>query len=1154
MSTLANYRFYTQASDMVGPGAYWRILIEDFYVEPGKTKIVWTMYKGGRTSSPTWLHTFVKLKISADTKYPISNPEVSYLASNIAHSTDENFIYWQSDRLRQGEDKTIIPNCRFNEAESGVAQIQGSFIIQHDINGYAKFKIEPHSWIYYGGGGGGTAWEGSPATNMPYVKSAQPDYIIMTQSVNKLANAQKIYDTKTGVTQGCKVVLPYVPNDDVQNTAWHYEIGYHDGTDNSFLSAFELYGRVGALPDLNNYDFYFYNYTAGTMSTSDLLLLDRDAVRSGISLKDFINNNRGKNIYLGVRALNKGGSAFHSDLKIFNDPITIKRLPGVDIEDTSIRYIPSQEDTCEVAIYASNLLSAELLNYYEKTYLQITDSNGVEKTVQWEDGESPEYDPIFQDMEEGTYSLKVYDGIEFGPESLLTIIKNSRPEVEVTISGTELKSVQKERYKERDIPYIMKPILSLAPSGGQPIYQYTVKLYYKTFTDADTQWSGPFASLNIGNQTSYQIDLSKYLNSVLKTTLASKNLIIGIEVTRNDGIEQYDAQKKEVQITKIPALESFCNGPNLTKIEEMDGYFSNFFGLKFAYDEGYLGQLTVSVLRKVSENSYGLVAPVNSILYPYDGSSAGEPETMYANFNTLSQIPRGAEYYLAYSFRWGDASISTVRLQDLPIFRTYLYTISGTNISWSEKIYNGDPLQIGFALPAHEEKEYGFSASFSKETWNMYLDGNTAAPVDLNEYTKLGDTGTIEVSASELFDVIKSRYFSTTNFPKGRHSYSLLLSATNVFGEATKTYIPITVDFSGSYSIPGWSKESLIFGETNKETTGWNYLLEGMSAKTKDSLLLKAYNDNLTARIYFIQNDRRVFLSEGIELYLVSIGAIPTPSHPVDYKLDLTGVLPGFVTQNDSTIFGIAIYADGEEVYVEEGVADENEANDTQVKYKTARLIPGSFSLTNATYTEKSEDGETNGTIIASYLVTDFGCDEECTIEITADLDQTIVEEEKQFTDVIIKTNREEKGDLEFSGIMQQDYGSLRLKFKVILTAKAGENEYHQSYEATTNQLSVYNIAPTVSYRRNQIGINRRDVASNYQDGIAVLGSYQNQTGMKDRVYFSGVSDTGEPIISYFNVNLRRPSNFVILGGSWSEEDEDVILDVTYLSAEESLF
>jgi hypothetical protein len=70
----------------------------------------------------------------------------------------------------------------------------------------------------------------------------------------------------------------------------------------------------------------------------------------------------------------------------------------------------------------------------------------------------------------------------------------------------------------------------------------------------------------------------------------------------------------------------------------MDGYFSNFFGLKFAYDEGYLGQLTVSVLRKKpeEESSYGLVAPINSTLYPYDGSSVGEPETMYANFNTLS--------------------------------------------------------------------------------------------------------------------------------------------------------------------------------------------------------------------------------------------------------------------------------------------------------------------------------------------------------------------------------------------------------------------------------------------------------------------------------------------------------------------------------------
>jgi hypothetical protein len=289
----------------------------------------------------------------------------------------------------------------------------------------------------------------------------------------------------------------------------------------------------------------------------------------------------------------------------------------------------------------------------------------------------------------------------------------------------------------------------------------------------------------------------------------------------------------------------------------------------------------------------------------------------------------------------------------------------------------------------------------------LYLDGDTAAPVALDKYT-LSDnnTGIIGVLASTLFDAIKSKYFPTTNFPKSKHSYSLLLSATNVFGEATKTYASITVDFSGRYTIPGWSKNSLIFGETNKETTGWNYLLEGMSAKTEKDLLLKAYNDNLTARIYFIQNDRKVFLSEGVKLGLASTGAMPGPLSPVDYKLNLTGVLPSFVVQNDNTVFGIAIYADGEEVYIEEGTASENETNDTQVKYKTARLIPGSFSLTNATYAEETENGETNGTITASYLVTDFGCDEEGTIEITADLAQTILEEEKQFEDIIIKTDR----------------------------------------------------------------------------------------------------------------------------------------------------
>lgn len=86
---------------------------------------------------------------------------------------------------------------------------------------------------------------------------------------------------------------------------------------------------------------------------------------------------------------------------------------------------------------------------------------------------------------------------------------------------------------------------------------------------------------------------------------------------------------------------------------------------------------------------------------------------------------------------------------------------------------------------------------------------------------------------------------------------------------------------------------------------------------------------------------------------------------------------------------------------------------------------------------------------------------------------------------------------------------------RIFETEKANENPVYST---------VYNILPTVAYRKNQLGINLQPNSANDSQAAIVVGAY----GDKNYIYFYG--DNAKASL---NLTTRKMDNFIIDCGSW---------------------
>lgn len=114
-----------------------------------------------------------------------------------------------------------------------------------------------------------------------------------------------------------------------------------------------------------------------------------------------------------------------------------------------------------------------------------------------------------------------------------------------------------------------------------------------------------------------------------------------------------------------------------------------------------------------------------------------------------------------------------------------------------------------------------------------------------------------------------------------------------------------------------------------------------------------------------------------------------------------------------------------------------------------------------------------------------------------------------------------------------QNYSNLHIAPKIestctaIATLDNGKDETSFANEKFTEILTystVYNVLPTVAYRKNQLGINIQPSSANDSQAAIVVGAYGN----KDCIYFYG-----DGAKSSLNLTTRKIDNFIVDCGSW---------------------
>jgi hypothetical protein len=86
-----------------------------------------------------------------------------------------------------------------------------------------------------------------------------------------------------------------------------------------------------------------------------------------------------------------------------------------------------------------------------------------------------------------------------------------------------------------------------------------------------------------------------------------------------------------------------------------------------------------------------------------------------------------------------------------------------------------------------------------------------------------------------------------------------------------------------------------------------------------------------------------------------------------------------------------------------------------------------------------------------------------------------------------------------------------------------GSEKYTTTKTVYTNEQAVYNVLPTVSYRKNLLGINASNL-NNYDNAVIVVGEHSS----KNIIYL--VSSTG---VKKINTSTGELTGFIVDGGEW---------------------
>ena len=849
--------------------------------------------------------------------------------------------------------------------------------------------------------------------------------------------------------------------------------GATNGVSNN-IKSYQVYWRItaeGAAPSASTY--------TGTKEVDVT-----DGTTSGSYTVTLSKADRGHKVVCGVKALSSIDSKYDSGIKT-GGSVTVNSQPAAPSVSVNKTIVPSSGDTVTFTVTAGNDSDTS----QTKTLYYSTLASGPKEkiTSPWSQAVS----------DTTTYYFWTYDGLEFSQYSTLkTITKNIKPTVKIGIeTNTKDESGLQSVNKEASYKYVIAPSITITASNGQSNKKYS---YYIDYGSSTSLGSRKTISTSDSSATKAISDIRTY-----GLGHESGGVFYKITVKCNDGIEDSSEVSSDIYyITKIPVLENIYNGSNFTNIDGFYNgtkatHFSKILGFRFQKDQGYNALRITGYPNPSSQTTINLTTGTYT-----QGEFTNSDSLDISKEYTIGLEIGNISGYFAPKSNYKITKIATVKLSNFkPALKTdssfKFFTDTGSNYENTV----GHSFNVGLGL-----RDFGINSniySYVKiESNGKQSEGFSLDLADLNESTFQFFLASQQLSAdiSSIFD----------NADQRNSFYPAVLKfiIKNDFGEEVSVQQNFNIDFREAPELCTFS----IYPSKHIDypIDKWAYLKEGMTLYS--SFEVKSYNVNVTGQVEIKRENENWQILKTFQLSTQK-DSNASPGFPNIYTISIKDfqVFKEIIKPAYNVSYRIILNSKA-------GIPNIAELyNDIPVRGHSAPQ----FEILSTAF-----DGSG---LTVKYKFLDMGLSTDGTTPRIKDeeIKLYIKDGEEKSTKIISPTvptdyfnNNEKTAIFEKFPFGENDQLMVALSATTLLSTKVGDKmvDYETSKESEKNQYTtIYNVTPTVAYRKNYLGINTLNLDTQ-NDAIILIG----ETKGRDTIYFSSAGQ-----------NLCKIKNFCIDCGSW---------------------
>lgn len=951
----------------------------------------------------------------------------------------------------------------------------GSFTVTHDSNGNGSFSVYFSVQFY-------------PRTEVDSALTSSQSVDIPTKSYSYTACYAPTSVSASGLV---------APNGEV-TVSWS---GASGGTSNS-ISGYDIYWRItseGSAPSTST--------NSGSKSVSTTSSFGNTTINIG-------NATRGHTVVFGVVTKGSAGSSYYSEIAP-GGSVKVNSLPTKPLGGTvSPTLVPASGGTVTFNITPG------------------TDSDGQTVGLKYATSATGEKIPCassfsLSEVGAGTYYFWSNDGLEDSADYYtISVSSNTKPTVTIKVAGTQLETVN----TLSGATYILNPTITLAKgdNGQQNNNTYNYYIHYST---DNISWT---------KKTLWENDssLTKTIDDVRAlgyfTNLATTSYYYYFSATRNDGMDTSDAvntSSTKYYASKRPSLLGMYNTQNYQNINlsEFQGYFSKALSFKFQRDTGYNSLKIFSGATQVGTIS--LTAAPDGLRGQWLGINLTK-----GSYTFTGELGHAANNFYISKLNLGSSyKIENLEAKNLTASSDFQVYTSGVTYDFS--IYNTFNVSYSELTPS-KYKEYGISDISSSFYAKLTVDSATGktqpltiAQETVNGNSTTNDTLYFSLTATQLYTMLP-----TISNKNKTYQGTLTVGFTDVFGTDTNTSINYTINYGVIPQVTSCS----IKVNNSKEVNTWEYLKEGMPLTINGTV--KSYNTNPKIQI---QINR---IKNGVESGYVNFGS------PIDLASKSSSISNATPSQGIPTTY---TFSNQEIITVGELIELDYQVNfrvkiitdaDSKYHYTGSKLYAGNVKVCGhtsqgAVTLNEADYSSTEATRATSYLNYRYTNNHPGALTITDNSNYSLTLTAKLEYRNIANTDWNDANSvdiginslasfLSYSGTRRSvvfifpegaDAFVCRLVLITTQTVTNGTEKYTTTKTVHTNEQAVYNVLPTVSYRKNLLGINASNL-NNYDNAVIVVGEHSS----KNIIYL--VSSTG---VKKINTSTGELIGFTIDGGSW---------------------